>query len=95
VETRNAARPRSAPSRGTHHTAGSPLPVDAMTPPPPKRILRSGEEERDMTSDADEAVKADKGRFAKPRAMGCAVVIAAVLAIILAWVLGFFAWLSG
>ena len=48
-----------------------------------------------MTSDADEAVKADKGRFAKPRAMGCAVVIAAVLAIILAWALGFFAWLSG
>src|SRR5688500_6173301 len=56
---------------------------------PPKRILRSGKEERDM-SDADEAVKAKKGRFAKPRAIGCAVVIAVVLAAILAWALGFF-----
>ena len=46
-------------------------------------------------ADADEAVKADKGRFAKPRAMGCAAAIAAVLAVVLAWALGFFAWLSG
>ena len=66
-----------------------------MTPPPPERILRKGEEERDMASDADEAVKADKGRSAKPRAMGCALVTVAVLAVILAWALGFFAWLSG
>lgn len=46
-----------------------------------------------MTSDADEAMKAKEGRFAKPRAMGCAVVVAVVLAVILAWLLGFFGWL--
>ncbi len=47
-----------------------------------------------MTSDADEAMKAKEERFAKPRAVGCAVVAAVVLAVILAWLLGFFTWLS-
>ena len=52
------------------------------------------EEEHDMKSEADEEVKAKKGRVAKPRAIGCAVVIALVLAVILAWALGFFTWLA-
>ena len=56
-------------------------------------ILRSGEEEHGMKSDADKAMKAKEGRFAKPRAMGCAVVGGVVLAVILAWLLGFFTWL--
>ncbi len=47
-----------------------------------------------MKSEADEEVKAKKGRVAKPRAIGCAVVIALVLAVILAWALGFFTWLA-
>ena len=46
-----------------------------------------------MTSDRDEAMKAKVQRFAKPRAVGCAVAGGAVLAVILAWVLGFFTWL--
>ncbi len=64
-----------------------------MTRTPPKRILRSGEGEHDMKSGVDEEMKAKERRFAKPRAMGCAVVIAVVLAVILAWALGFFTWL--
>ena len=47
-----------------------------------------------MTSDADEAMRAKEERFAKPKAVGCAVVGAVVLAVILAWVLGFFTWLA-
>ncbi len=66
----------------------------AMTRTPPKRILRSGEEGDDMKSDADEAMKAKEARFARPRAVGCAVVAAVVLAVILAWALGFFTWLA-
>ncbi len=46
-----------------------------------------------MNSDADKAMKAKEERFAKPRAIGCAVVGAVVLAVILAWALGFFTWL--
>ena len=46
-----------------------------------------------MRSDTDEAMKAKAVRFAKPKAMGCAVVIVVVLAVILAWLLGFFTWL--
>ncbi len=68
-----------------------------MTRKPLKRILRGGEEEHDMTSDTDEAMKAMKAkeeRFAKPRAIGCAVMGGVALAIILAWLLGFFGWLS-
>ena len=74
--------------------AGSPPFAEAVTRTPPKRILRSGEEEHDMSSETDEAMKAEKGRFAKPRAVGCAVVLAVVLAVLLAWALGFFAWLA-
>ena len=51
-------------------------------------------EEHDMESGADEARKAKERRFAKPKAMGCAVVGGVVLAIIFAWLLGFFTWLS-
>ncbi len=47
-----------------------------------------------MTSDTDEAMKAKEERFAKPRAIGCAVMGGVALAIILAWLLGFFGWLS-
>ncbi len=47
-----------------------------------------------MASEADEETKAEKGRFAKPRAVGCAVVLAVVLAVILAWFLGLFSWLA-
>jgi hypothetical protein len=65
-----------------------------MTRKPLKRILRGGEEEHDMTSDTDEAMKAKEERFAKPRAIGCAVMGGVALAIILAWLLGFFGWLS-
>ena len=65
-----------------------------MTRTPPRRILRSGEEEHDMTSDADEVMKAKEERFAKPKAIGCAVIGGVVLAVILAWLLGFFTWLS-
>ena len=65
-----------------------------MTRKPPKRILGSGEEEHAMTSYADEAMKAKEERFAKPKAIGCAVVGGVVLAVILAWLLGFFTWLS-
>ena len=46
-----------------------------------------------MTSDADEAMKVKEKRFAKPKAIGCAVVGGVVLAVILAWLLGFFTWL--
>jgi hypothetical protein len=66
---------------------------------PPRRVLRGGaalrggEEEHGMRSDADEAMKAKAGRFAKPKAIGCAVVGGVVLAVILAWLLGFFTWL--
>ncbi len=67
---------------------------DAMTPTPLKRILRSGEEDHDMESDADDAMKAKEARFAKPRAVGCAAVAAVVLAVILAWALGSFTWLA-
>ena len=38
-------------------------------------------------------MEAKVGRFAKPKAIGCAVVFGAVLAVILAWFLGFFTWL--
>ncbi len=64
-----------------------------MTRTPPKRILRSGEEEHDMKSGRDEAMRAKVERFAKPKAIGCAVVGGVVLAVILAWALGFFTWL--
>ena len=47
-----------------------------------------------MKSGADEAMKAKEERFAKPKAIGCAVVGGLVLAIILAWLLGFSTWLS-
>ena len=40
------------------------------------------------------AMKAKEARFAKPKAVGCAVVAAVVLAVILAWALGFFTWLA-
>ena len=46
-----------------------------------------------MTSDAEEAMKVKEERFAKPKAIGCAVVGGVVLAVILAWLLGFFTWL--
>ena len=46
-----------------------------------------------MTSDRDKAMKAKVERFAKPRAVGCAVVLGVVLAVILAWFFGFFSWL--
>jgi uncharacterized membrane protein YgaE (UPF0421/DUF939 family) len=46
-----------------------------------------------MASDRDEAMKAKVERFAKPRAVGCAVVLGVVLAVILAWFFGFFSWL--
>jgi hypothetical protein len=64
-----------------------------MTRTPPKRIFRRGEEEHNMKSGRDEAMKAKVERFAKPKAMGCAVVGGVVLAVILAWALGFFTWL--
>ncbi len=47
-----------------------------------------------MESETDKAMKAKEERFAKPRAVGCAVVAAVVLAVILAWLLGFFTWLA-
>ena len=43
-----------------------------------------------MASDADKTERAKAERFAKPRAIGCAV----VLAVVLAWFLGFFGWLA-
>ena len=46
-----------------------------------------------MKSDTDETMKAKEERFAKPRAVGCAVVVGVVLAVILAWFFGFFGWL--
>ena len=46
-----------------------------------------------MASDRDEAMKAKVERFAKPRAVGCAVVLGVVLAVILAWFFGLFSWL--
>ncbi len=64
----------------------------AVTRIPPRRTLRSGEEEHDMRSERDEEMKAKEERFAKPKAIGCAVVAAVVLAVILAWLLGFFGW---
>ena len=73
---------RPAPSAGT------------VTREPPKRILRTGEEERGMASDAAKAERAKADRFAKPRAIGCAVVAAVALAVVLAWFLGFFGWLA-
>jgi hypothetical protein len=47
-----------------------------------------------MRSERDAEMKAKEGRFAKPKAIGCAVVAAVVLAVILAWLLGFFTWLA-
>ncbi len=47
-----------------------------------------------MKSGADEAMKAKERRFAKPKAIGCAVVGGVVLGIIFAWLLGFSTWLS-
>ena len=47
-----------------------------------------------MASGTDKEMTAKVERFAKPRAVGCAVVLAVVLAVILAWFLGFFGWLS-
>ena len=46
-----------------------------------------------MESDTDKAMAAKVGRFAKPNAIGCAVVFGVVLAVIAAWFLGFFSWL--
>ena len=46
-----------------------------------------------MKSETTEAAKAKVERFAKPQAIGCAVVVGVVLAVILAWLLGFFTWL--
>jgi uncharacterized membrane protein YgaE (UPF0421/DUF939 family) len=46
-----------------------------------------------MESDTDRAMKAKVGRYAKPRAIAVAVVIGVVLAVIFAWLLGFFTWL--
>ena len=46
-----------------------------------------------MESEREKAMEAKVGRFAKPKAIGCAVVFGAVLAVILAWFLGFFTWL--
>ncbi len=46
-----------------------------------------------MKSDADEAMTAKEKRFARPRAIGCAVVAAVVLAAVVAWLLGFSSWL--
>ncbi len=76
-------------------TAMGPPPfAGTVTRKPPKRILRTGEGEPEMASDADKAERAKADRFAKPRAVGCAVVAAAVLAVVLAWFLGFFGWLA-
>ena len=46
-----------------------------------------------MESDRDKEMKAKVERFAKPKAIGWALVFGAVLAVILAWFLGFFTWL--
>ncbi len=46
-----------------------------------------------MKSGAEEEMKAKVERFAKPKAIGCAVVASVVLAVVLAWALGFFTWL--
>jgi hypothetical protein len=46
-----------------------------------------------MKSDRDKDMEAKVGRLAKPNAIGCAVVFGVVLAVILAWFLGFFTWL--
>ena len=46
-----------------------------------------------MKSDRDKALRAKVEQVAKPKAMGCAVVFGVVLAVILAWLLGFFTWL--
>ncbi len=46
-----------------------------------------------MKSGRDEAMRAKVERFAKPKVMGCAVAGGVVLAVILAWALGFFTWL--
>ncbi len=65
----------------------------AATRTPPGRILRSGEEGHGITSERDKGLKAEEKRFARPTAVGCAVVAAVALAVILAWLLGFFGWL--
>jgi hypothetical protein len=64
-----------------------------MTRTPPQRILRHGEEERDMDPETHKAMKAKVEQVAKPKAIGCAVVGGAVLAVIVAWFFGFFTWL--
>jgi hypothetical protein len=44
-----------------------------------------------MESEPTEAAKVE--RFAKPKAIGCAVAFGLVLAVIVGWALGFFSWL--
>jgi hypothetical protein len=44
-----------------------------------------------MVSEPTEAAKIE--RFAKPKAIGCAVAFGVVLAVIVGWALGFFTWL--
>ena len=85
---------RQRPAAQDHRTRSLVnLPTGAVTWTPPERTLRGNEGEHVMKSDTDEEMTAKERRFAKPRAMGCAVVIAVVLAVILAWALGFFTWL--
>ena len=47
-----------------------------------------------MKSETDKAMVAKERRFAKPTAIGCALVAGVVLAVIFAWLLGFFTWLG-
>jgi hypothetical protein len=47
-----------------------------------------------MASETDKAVRAKVEQTAKPRAVGCVVVLGVVLAVILAWFFGFFGWLQ-
>ncbi len=89
-----ADRNGPAPHTGIRRTAGPPPSAGTVTRKPPKRILRTGEEGPEMASDADKTERAKADRFAKPRAIGCAVVAAVVLAVVLAWFLGFFGWLA-
>jgi hypothetical protein len=66
---------------------------DMMMRTPPERILRRGEEERDMDPETHKGMRAKVEQVAKPKAIGCAVVGGVVLAVILAWFFGFFSWL--
>jgi hypothetical protein len=78
---------------GTVHTAGWPPLADAMTRTAPRRILRSGEENRTMKSETTKALKSKVERYAKPRGIVLSVVIGVMLTGIFAGLLGFFAWL--